>query len=126
MATITPTQKNVPGGGSINTGATILTTWAAIGDADTCTGVRLPDFPDQTVEISGTFASQTVVMQGSNSSTTGADGTWFTLTDTLGNSISVTAAAMKYVLQNSLWIRPSATGGSSSSTNVYLMSRGSK
>jgi hypothetical protein len=104
-----------------------MTQWSAIGDADTCQGVQCSGFPDQTVEVSGTFGGATVTLLGSNSSTDGtaATGTWYTLTDPLGtgNAMAFTSNGMKTLLQNPLWIRPSTAGGSGSSLNVYLVSK---
>jgi hypothetical protein len=105
----------------------MMTQWTNIGDADTCQGVQLAGFPDQTIEVSGTFGGATIQILGSNSSTDGTagTGTWYTLTDPLGtgNAVQFSAAGLKVLLHNPLWIRPSTSGGSGSSLNVYLVSK---
>ena len=118
MATITPTQTNAPTGSPSAEPKVRQTVWAAIGDADTCTPVRLPDFTDQTVQFGGTFGGATLTLQGSNDGTT-----YSILTDPQGNNISVTVAAIKSVLQAPLWIKPVTASGVSSSTTVTLISR---
>jgi hypothetical protein len=118
MATVTPTTVNPPTGSSSSAKSVIVTTWTPIGDSDTCTGVENPAFADQTVQVIGTFASATVVIQGSNDNSH-----WATLTDPLNNNISFTSTGMATLLQNPLWIRPNSTGGSGSSITVILCSK---
>lgn len=118
MATITPTKVFPPTGSSSSARQVTITTWASIGDSDTCTAVEIPSFADQTVQVIGTFSSATVILQGSNDNTN-----WVTLTDPLNNAISFTGAGMKLVAQNPLWVRPISSGGSGSSTTVILCSK---
>lgn len=116
MATITPTIVRVDDGG---VRGVYLATWATIGDSDTCTHIPMSGAADRSVQISGTFNSATVVMQGSN------DGTnWFSLTDPQGNAISKTSASIEQIEELTRYIRPSSSGGSSSSTNVLLLLKG--
>lgn len=114
MATIEPTFSKPRGSQK-----TWLVTWTAIGDSDTCTGVSFPDGSDITVHILGTFAGATVVLQGSNDKTN-----WLGLTDPQGNAISKSAAGMEAVEEHPLWVRPSTSGGSGSSTTVILLVTG--
>lgn len=74
---------------------------------------------DKTVQITGTFGTGTVVLQGSN------DGTnWATLKDPSNTAISTTSAAVRAVLENPLYIRPLVTGGDgTTSITVTLVAR---
>jgi len=63
------------------------------------------EFPDKTVQMSGTFGAA-VTMEGSND-VTGA-GVWNTLTDPLGNVISMTSGGIETILENPYWVRPNA------------------
>jgi hypothetical protein len=131
MAVKQPVTSIVPRGGSpgMPSGAptTVMTQWTGIGDADTCQGVQCPGFPDQTIEVSGTFAGATIQILGSNSSVDGTvgSGRWFVLSDPLGtgNPIQFSAEGLKTLLHNPLWIRPATAGGAGSSLNVYLVSK---
>lgn len=72
------------------------------------------------VQVTGTFDSATVVMQGSN------DGTnWETLLDTNGASISFTSAGFAELSTSFLYVRPSTSGGSGSQDiDVIVCARG--
>lgn len=63
------------------------------------------DFPDKTVQMTGTFGAA-VAMQGSNELPTPTN--WSGLVDPQGNAISMSAAGIEKVLENPYWIRPSA------------------
>jgi len=116
MATITPTVAKAGNNGSDNV---YIATWASIGDSDTCTAIQMCGAADRSVQITGTFNSATVVIQGSN------DGTnYVTLTDPQGNAISKTSAGIEQVEELTRYIKPSSSGGSSSSTTVSLLLKG--
>ena len=74
---------------------------------------------DKTVQITGTFGTGTVVIQGSN------DGSnWATLKDPSNTAISTTSAAIRAILENPLYIRPLVTGGDgTTSITVTLVAR---
>jgi hypothetical protein len=94
----------------------MVATWSALTTNDNGDPVTSAAWTDRSVQVDGTFATATVVLQGSN------DGTnWFTLTDPLGNNISFTAAGLKQVLQAAVYMRPSVTSGTSPSINVRLL-----
>lgn len=121
MATITPTFAKVRGpSGGIDA---VIATWANIGDADTCVGVKRPDLADRSVQAEGTFGGATITMQGSNNSTTGSDGNWETLTVPSGTNVTFAAAGIKQVTEATGWIRPSTAGGSGSSITVTMCAR---
>lgn len=111
MATINPTLvSDGPRG-------TRVVKWETITEADTAAAETLLGFADKTVTFTGTFGGATFILQGSN------DGTnWFTLhygpitTDT----ISTTVAAVFLVYENTRYIRPSVSGGSSTDVDVII------
>lgn len=98
-----------------------IVTWTAIANGDTATPF-LPvelDTAIASVQVSGTFGGATLTLQQSN------DGTnWFTAKTPTGDNVSATAAGMFEVSLSGLYIRPSISGGSSSSINVILVARG--
>lgn len=76
---------------------------------------------DRSVQITGTFDSATVILQGSN------DGSiWSTLTDPQGNAISKTSADLEQISEATRYIRPSTSGGggSQSITVTVFAARG--
>ena|SRR3990167_7608547 len=84
----------------------VLVTWVALAIGDTGEPVSLLDYPDKTVTVEGTIGGGTLTMQGSN------DGTnYYSLTDPQGSAIALTAAGIKLITENPVWIRPSASGG---------------
>lgn len=108
MAEITATREHAADRSQI-------ITWEEMGNADTGSSVKAPDYPDKTFQITGTFGGATVTIEGSN------DGTnWETLTDVAGNSASYTAAAMAAIAENPLYIRAATTGGSGTDVDVTV------
>src|SRR5581483_3555951 len=106
MANKTPSINAQPSFSGVNS-------WSwTLGNADTGVGIQIPTFADKTVSITGTFGGATVAIIGSNDSTTGLDGNWVTLDDPQGNALSKTAAALKAILENPLWIACTSSGGS--------------
>ncbi|MER9840328.1 hypothetical protein NKJ59_03585 [Mesorhizobium australicum] len=96
--------------------------WLAIPNGNQGSAVTLNVYQDRTVQIGGTFgAGGSVTIQGSNDNGT----TWATLTDTLGNALTFTAAGMKQITELPYQIRPSVTAGDgTTSINVWLHARG--
>lgn len=84
----------------------------SLGAGDTGKPVLFAQFPDRTVQITGTFGS--VTLRGSNkaSPSDATAGDWFNLTDPQGNAITLTAAGGELIAENPLWISPITTGGS--------------
>lgn len=109
MATITADIK--PKAGGIK-----RIVWETMGDADTGSSVEAPDYPDKTVTVTGTFASATVVIQGSNDGST-----WATLNDFGGTALSYTSASgVILIRENPLFIRASTSGGSGTDVDVII------
>lgn len=88
--------------------------WEALTSTNTQgVGAKISHYGDKNVQLTGTFTTTTIVIEGSNDSTNGVDGTWYQLVDPQGNALSFTAAGGEQLLENPLWIRPraSASGG---------------
>lgn len=116
MAVIAPTIVMVTDPG-VN--RVYVATWAAIGDADTCTAIPMSGASDRSVQFSGTFASATVLLNGSN------DGTnYIVLTDPQGNAISKTSASIEQIMELTRFIKPSTSGGSGSAVTVSVLLKG--
>lgn len=74
---------------------------------------------EKSVQVTGTFNTSTVVLQGSN------DGTnWVTLTDPQGNALSFTSAALEAIEEHTRYVRPSVSGGTATALTVTLFMRG--
>ena len=101
---------------------TVVYTWTAVTSADTFVAVggpELSDYSDRNVQWGGTFDSATVLVQGSNDASN-----YISLTDPQGNALSKTAAAIEQIVENTLFIKPSASGGGGSqSLTVILVAR---
>lgn len=92
--------------------------WEGITESDSGAAVIAADLFSKTVQAIGDFdASGAITMQGSN------DGTnWFTLTDPTGADVVLTAATMGVIImENPLYVRPTATAGTSVDMDVYLV-----
>lgn len=94
-----------------------LTTADAVGD-----GVSLPGAPDRCFQALGNFGGGTLAWQGSLDGGT----TWFGLHDPTYITIGLTAAGGGVILENPLLIRPSLSGSTAASIDVYAFSRSSR
>lgn len=99
----------------------IVIVWEGMANGDAGDPVRYTEYADRSVQITGSFGGGTVTMQGSNDVTSPSN--WFTLTDTLENDITKTGTAAEQILQASVWIRPSLSGGAAGSVDVKLLLR---
>jgi len=102
--------------------ASIMAQWDMV-DADTVgAAAEFPDQTDAVVTITGTWGGATVVIEGSN------DGSTFvTLTDPQGNAISKTTNnAVEQITEVPRYIRPSKSGGSSTTLRVMIKATGAK
>lgn len=98
-------------------GEAFLYTWSALTSTNADgSAITAHEYGDRCMQITGTFDSATVVLQGSN------DGTnWVTLTDPQGNSISKTAAALEQVMEIPRYTRVSTSGGAGSQNLVVTL-----
>lgn len=113
MATVSPTVTQV-------THFAHTAVWPSMANGDVGEAYVTPDFPDKTIQITGTFgAGGTVVLEGS------LDGTNYqVLTDFTGASISLTSAALLGVTENVLYMRPRVSGGDgTTSLTVTVLTR---
>lgn len=119
MANINPTRAEVPR--SQVTSPSITLQWSlangdvGYGDIDVTGFAQYVEYPDRSVQVSGTFgAGGTVVIEGSN------DGVnWSTLTDQLGNALSITSADIAPIMEVTRYIRPRVSAGDGS-TNIAV------
>lgn len=111
MAERTATKTNVAGG--------CVVSWAAIANNDTGSPEDFTGAADRSVQVTGTFDSGTVTIEGSN------DGTnYVTLTNMQGDALTFTAAGLRIVQELTRFIRPKLTGaGGSGVVAVHMMAR---
>lgn len=84
-------------------------TWSGLSDGDDGEPVQVPQYAEACVQISGTFDTATVDLEGSNDKST-----WVTLTNEQGTNISTGSKALETLAQNPKWVRPNAGSGSGS------------
>jgi hypothetical protein len=86
--------------------------------------IEMTGSADRSVQVTGTFDSGSVAIQGSNvlAPVASTDADWFPLTDPLGNAIAITAAGGCAVMELTRWIRPKVSGaGGTASLSVRLL-----
>jgi len=113
MATIYPTPNKVASG--VNTH-----TWETLTENDTAAAALIGGLGplSASVQFVGTFGGATVVLQGSN------DGTnWVTIQDLEGNNVSFTAVGAADFSTAMVYLRPSATSGTSQDVDVIVSTR---
>jgi hypothetical protein len=91
--------------------------WAGLLNTDTGSSFDAEDMADRSVQIFGTFGTGgAMTFQGSN------DGTnWWTLTDSIGAAIVLTAAGGRVVAEAPRFVRPNITGGDGATDLTVLM-----
>lgn len=117
MSTIKPTVSDVsPQGDS----SCLLVIWAALTESDVCGAVSYPKQADRSIQITGTFGGATVVVGGSND---GMNYAAAGLNDLTGVAIAITnnTTPPKGVLENTLFVKPIATGGLSQSITITML-----
>ncbi len=117
MATITPTRSSE----GVNQTETIV--WSGAATGDTINNAKLETISGimGCVQVTGTFGSATVVLQGSNDASN-----WVTLKDTTGTAISVTSDGMVDFSTACLYIRPGISGGTGDSLTIRVVLRGQR
>lgn len=111
MATVQPTREIVSGGKGH------VYTWV-LATGDDGAPIENVDFADRSVQVEGTFGGASVLIEGSNDTTT-----FRTLTDPQGNDLSVSTAKIEMVTEVTRLLRPRVTGGSGASLTVSLLAR---
>lgn len=112
MALIAPTITN-----NLTSDRVHIITWVTTA-ADTFTSVEIPGSADRSVQMSGTWNSSTIVLEGSNDGTT-----WFTLNDPFSNAISFTADGLKQITEITRYIRPRISAGTPTSVTITALLR---
>jgi len=89
-------------------------TYAAMANGDDGEPLSSPEFGDICVQITGTLGTGgTLVWQGSNDKSV-----WHTLNNAQGGTMSLTALAIKQVVERPLWMRPAVTAGDGTTSLV--------
>lgn len=120
MAVVTPTYTDIPGANDLYAKSASFTPLTN-GDSGLPTPTNIAAYADRTVQIEGTFgAGGTVLIEGSNDAVH-----WRTLTDPLGNALSITTAGIKQVTEAVAQMRPncSAGDGTTTLTATFFMRR---
>lgn len=89
----------------------LVTEWAGLQATDTGSWALLGHYNDKCLHVYGTFDGAVVTIEGSNEDTPSSA---IGLTDPTQTAISLTAAGMKQVLENPLYIRVKVAGGGGS------------
>ena len=105
--------------------------WSGLDGDDSGQAVDLSEFPDKTIQVTGTFDSATTTLYWSNDTTKvktdRAAGTlfgsktaeWVIAQDSLGNNIAKSAAGGDQILEAGHWFAPVNSGGGGS-TNLAV------
>jgi hypothetical protein len=123
MGTITPQPSQVKVG-VMKRGHKFL--WETLTTTNpTGIGIKNPIQADKTVQVTGTFGgSASIAIQGSNDSTDGSDGTWFSLEGPGDSVLAFTAAGGDVIKENPIWMRPLlSSGNGSTDLDVFIFSR---
>lgn len=94
-----------------------VTTWGNLLANDDGEPVRLAVYSDRSIQVAGTFGGASVTIGGSN------DGeTYHALTDAQGNALTLTAGALKAVIELPVFIKPRVFGGDGTTTLKVVLS----
>lgn len=97
-----------------------VTTWAGLSADDDGEPVRLAVYSDRSIQVSGVFGGASVTIGGSN------DGeTYHALTDTAGEPLTLTAGALKQIVELPVFLKPRVFGGDGT-TNLKVVLSGRK
>lgn len=106
---------NFTSAGDAHSPGVTTVTWTPLTATNTAGTAWQSNSGDRSVQVTGTFDSATVPIQGSN------DGTnYATLTDIDGNALSFTAAGIAQVGAFTKYIRPGAVTGAGGSTSLTI------
>lgn len=96
-------------------------TWSGLLNGDTGVPVALPEFPDKTVQIYGTFGvGGSVTLEGSNDIESETP-TYAALTDPQANAVTKTAAALEVFEEAPNLVRPNVTAGDGTTSLTVKM-----
>ena len=96
-----------------------VTTWSAIPNGNQGLAQSAAQYNDKCIQVGGTFgAAGSVQLEGSNDGTT-----WFILHDPSSAALTFTAAGLKEVLENPLYIRPNVTAGDGTTALTVILAQ---
>lgn len=113
MATVSP-APSIPSASNIP-----VLTWTGVSTADTMTPVVVRKGSSGAVQMTGTWGSATVKLQGSLDGTT-----YFDLKDASGTTISATSNAYFQFTTSAVYLKPASSGGTADNVDVVLVLRG--
>ena len=94
-----------------------VTTWANMLADDDGEPVRLAVYSDRSIQVAGTFGGASITIGGSN------DGqTYHALTDAQGNALTLTASALKAVIEPPIYLKPRVFGGDGTTSLKVVLS----
>lgn len=94
-----------------------VTTWAPMAADDDGEPVRLAVYSDRAIQIAGTFGGASITIGGSN------DGeTYHALTDAQGNTLTLTSAALKAIIELPVYLKPRVFGGDGTTSLKVVLS----
>ncbi len=95
-----------------------VTTWSSLAQDDDGEPVRLAVYSDRSIQLIGTFGGASVTIGGSN------DGiNYHALSSTDGDPLTLTAAALKQIVELPVFIKPRVFGGDGT-TNLTVILAG--
>lgn len=114
MPTIKPTYERIDDNA-------VRLTYAEMANGDDGEPFQLPDFPDRSVQVTGTLgAGGTLTVEGANDDTP----TYHALTDPQGNSLAINALKVEKIQELTRLTRPRVTAGDgTTSLNVSVYCR---
>ena len=98
----------------------LIITWAGLGNGDTGSPYKAPNYPDKCVQVTSVFGvGGTIQIEGTND--TGGSPVYNVLKAPDSNTLGFPAAAIEQILENSFLIRPRVTAGDGSTSLVVKM-----
>lgn len=103
-------------------GRIVLYRWENITEDDDGEPVVVPTRADKTVQVVGDFGtSGEITVEGSLIPSDFVTPVYGTLNDPQANSLTITAAKVEAILENTYLVRPRATAGSDVDVDIYLL-----
>ena len=93
-----------------------VATWTPLAAGDDGEAIEFSQYTDKSVQVTGTFGSAALRIEGSN------DGVnWSVLTDPQGNDLSITSAKIEMITEATRFVRPVVVGGSATALTVSML-----
>lgn len=97
-------------------GSAVNVSWGPMAAGDTAQPLKYQQWVDRSLQVEGTFGGATVTLGGSNSGNA-----YPSLTDSLGNTISMTVAGIKQVNEVTAYIKPVIAGGDGTTSLTFTI-----